>query len=172
VTFRSATEGAPTAARIVPPAAGSIGDPTVGGAVLTVYNSAGLTNDVVVVDLPASGWTRIGERTLEGWRWKGTDPAGPIATVLVKSDSITVKGGNAGWTYSLDEAAQGRVAVRVRLGFSDGWCADAPARTSGNPPSTAKYDRPDLFEAQPKTPAPAVCPPVPRGSSPSGAFVE
>jgi DNA-binding beta-propeller fold protein YncE len=172
VTFKSGTKGAPAAARIVPPAAGSIGDPTVGGAVLTVYNSAGLTNDVVVVDLPASGWTRLGNGTFRGWRFKGADPAGPIATVLVESDSIAVKGGKAGWTYSLDEAAQGRVAVRLRLGIIDGWCADAPARARGNPPSTAKYDQPDLFEAAPKTPAPAVCPPVPGGSSPSGAFVE
>jgi hypothetical protein len=62
--------------------------------------------------------------------------------------------------------------VRLRLGIIDGWCADAPARARGNPPSTARYDQPDIFEAAPKTPAPAVCPPVPGGSSPSGAFVE
>jgi DNA-binding beta-propeller fold protein YncE len=171
VTFKSSTKGAPPADRIVPPPAGTLGDPTIEGAALTVYNSAGLTNDVVVVDLPASGWSRMGKGTLNGWRFKGTDPAGPIRRVIVKSDSITVRGGKAAWTYSLDEAAQGRVAVRLRLGIMDGWCADAPPRTRGNPPSSAKYDRPDFFKAAPKTPAPPSCPPIPMSGSPSGAFV-
>src|SRR4029450_1802710 len=131
VTFESSTKGAPAAARIVPPAAGSTGDPTAGAAVLTVYNSAVLTNDVVVVELPASGWSRIGKGTPTGWRFKGTDPAGPIATVVVKADSITIKGGKAAWTYSLDEPAQGRVAVRLRLALPDALCAHAPARARG-----------------------------------------
>jgi DNA-binding beta-propeller fold protein YncE len=170
VTFKSGTKDAPAAARIVPPAAGSIGDPTTGGAQLTVYNSAGLTDDVVVVELPAGGWSPIGKGTLKGWRYKSTDPAGPIKTVVVKSDSISVKGGKAGWTYSLDEPAQGRVAVRLRLGTLDGWCADAPARTRGTPPSSAKYDQPNLFKAAPKSPAPASCPAIPGAGSPSGAF--
>ncbi len=172
VSFKSSTKDAPVAARIVPPAAGSVGDPTIGGAALTVYNSAGLTDDVVVVDLPATGWTRLGNGTLKGWRFKSNDPAGPIRTVIVKSDSITVKGGKAAWSYSLDEVAQGRVAVRLRLGITDGWCADAPARTRGNPPSSSRYDQPDYFKAAPKTPAPVSCPPVPGGGSPSGAFVQ
>jgi hypothetical protein len=91
--------------------------------------------------------------------------------VVVKADSITIKGGKAAWTYSLDEPAQGRVAVRLRLGLLDGWCADAPARTRGTPPSSAKYDHPGLFKAAPKTPAPASCPAIPGAASPSGAFL-
>jgi DNA-binding beta-propeller fold protein YncE len=171
--FKSSTKkDVAEAGRIVPPAAGGIGDPTLGGAQLTVYNSAGLTGDVVVVDLPADGWSRIGRTTLQGWRYRNRDPEGPIALVVVKANTITIKGGKAAWSYSLDEVAQGRVAVRLRLGDGEGWCADAPARTGGNPPSSAKYDQPDRFEGQPKTPAPATCPMVPGGGSPSGAFVQ
>ncbi len=168
ITFKSNTKTA--AAHIAVPAAGGAGDPTIGGALLTVYNSAGLTDDVVVVSLPATGWTKIGKTTATGWKFK--DAVGPIRQVLVKNDQIVVKGGKSLWTYTLDEAAQGRVAVRLRLGSESGWCADAPAQAKGNPPSTAANDRPGKFKAQPKSPAPASCPPVPPVGSPSGAFVE
>ncbi len=163
VTFKSSTRDLPVGTRILPPAPGSSGDPTAGGAVLTVYNAAGLTNDAVVVTLPATGWTTLGKRTPKGWRFKGPDGS-PIRTVVVKADTITVRGGKAAWTYTLDEAAQGRVGVRLRLGGDDGWCADAPAQPGS--------DRPSRFKAVPKTPAPAACPPLPGGGSPSGAFVD
>jgi len=109
---------------------------------------------------------------LKGWRFKSTDRALGIRRVVVKGDQILVRGGKDGWTYSLDEPEQESIAVRLRLGTSDGWCAAAPAQMKGNPPSTAKSDRPGLFAGQPKSPAPAVCPPLPGGGSPSGAFVE
>src|SRR5262249_53298357 len=82
-------------------AAGSIGDPTRGGATLTVYNSAGLTNEVVVVDLQAGGWSRVGGSSLKGYRFKGVG-GGPIKSVVVKADEITVKGGKDKWTYTLN----------------------------------------------------------------------
>lgn len=167
--FKSSTKDA--AARILPPAEGSQADPTLGGAVLTVSNSAGLTGDLVAVPLPASGWTRLGGSTLKGWRFKSPDAVNGIKSVVVKTDTIAIKGGKAAWTYTLDEPQQGRVAVRLRLGTADGWCADAPAQAKGNPPSTAKSDQPGRFKAQPKTPAPAACPPTPV-SSPSGAFLD
>jgi hypothetical protein len=122
------------------------------------------------VPLPASGWTKIGKTTATGWKFK--DAVGPIRQVLVKNDQIVVKGGKSLWTYTLDEPSQGRVAVRLRLGSDSGWCADAPAQAKGNPPSTASNDRPGKFKAQPKSPAPASCPPVPPVGSPSGAFLE
>jgi hypothetical protein len=37
------------------------------------------------------------------------------------------------------------------------YCADAPAKSSGNPPSTASNDHVDKFVAQPQTPAPPFC---------------
>jgi hypothetical protein len=168
ITFKSSTKQ--SSAHITVPAAGSDGDPTVGGALLTVYNSAGATGDVVVVSLPASGWTKVGKTTATGWKFK--DTTGPIRQVMVKADQIVVKGGKSAWTYTLDEPSQGRVAVRLRLGADPGWCADAPAQAKGTPPSTAKFDRPGKFKAQPKSPAPASCPVVPPVGSPSGAFLE
>src|SRR5262249_35803639 len=146
---------------------GGVGDPTSRGATLIVYNSAGLTNDVDMVDLPAAGWSGS---TLKGWKFKSK--TGPITSIVVTQDSITVKGGKDGWAYTLDAPAQGRVAVRLRLGDLDGWCADDGARAKGNPPSTASSDRPDLFKGAPKAPAPAVCPTVPSGGSASGAFLD
>jgi hypothetical protein len=62
--------------------------------------------------------------------------------------------------------------VRLRLGDLDGWCADDGALATGNPPSTASSDRPDLFEGAPNAPAPSVCPTVPSGGSASGAFLD
>src|SRR5262249_44345578 len=45
VSFRATSRRLdPLASRIVPPALGSAGDPTLGGAVVTVYNAAGLTD--------------------------------------------------------------------------------------------------------------------------------
>jgi hypothetical protein len=171
VTFRSSTKQS-TGARIVPPAEGGAGDPTIGGATLTVYNATGVTPDVAQITLPPDGWTRIGTKTLKGWRFKSADSALGIRRVVVKADQIIVKGGKDGWTYTLDELEQERVAVRLRFGSADGWCADAPAQAKGNPPSTEKSDRPGRFTAEPKSPAPAACPPLPGGGSPSGAFVE
>src|SRR5262249_43897095 len=114
VTFNSSTKGVSDTERIVPPPPGGVGDPIIRGATLIVYNSAGLTNDVDMVDLPAAGWSRLGGSTLPGWKFKSK--TGPITSIVVKQDSITVKGGEDGWTYTLDEPAQGRVAVRLRLG--------------------------------------------------------
>jgi hypothetical protein len=170
VSFKSSTKGAAT--HIVPPAAGGIADPTLNGAALIVYNSAGLTTDAVTVDLPASGWARIGGATVKGWRYKSQDAVGGIKSVVVKADTITVKGGKAEWAYTLNEDAQGSVAMRLRLGNGEGWCADAPARLTGNPASPVKSDHQGLFKSQAKAPAPATCPPVVGPGPPSGAFVQ
>jgi hypothetical protein len=170
ISFQASTKNAPDTARIMPPPAGGIGDPTLGGGTLTVYNSAGLTNDVVVVDLPAGGWSRVGKPTLKGYRFKGV--AGPIKSIIVKADGITVKGGKDTWSYTLKEPRQGSVAVRLRLGSMDGWCTDAPALAQGKPPSTAKSDRPDLFKSERNAPAPAACPAIPSPASASGAFLD
>ena len=170
VSFKSSTKGAADTLQIVPPRASSIGDPTARGATLTVYNSAGLTSDVDMVDLPRTGWSRLGGKTLKGWRFKSK--TGPITSVVVKLNEITLKGGKDGWMYTLDERAQGSVAVRLRLGDTDGWCASDGARAKGNPPSTANFDRPDLFKGAPNAPAPQVCPAVPAGGSASGAFLD
>ena len=166
-SFKSSTKKDGPGNRIViPPFSGS-GDPTIVGATLVVYNSGGLTTDAVTVSLPptspdGSAWTRLGTPTSpQGYRYKGKNPNGPVASVTVRADSISIRGGKASWSYTLNEAAQGRVAVRLRLGTGAGWCADAPAKASGTPPSTATNDTVDRFVGQPKTPAPGVCPSLP-----------
>jgi YVTN family beta-propeller protein len=166
VLFRSGTIREPGANRIVPPAPGGPGDPRLFGGEVTVYNSAGLTDDVVVSPLSTVRWDARGSTYI----WKGPF-AGPILKVIVKPDKITVKGGRFLWPYSLNEPQQGRIAVRLRLG-SVSWCADAPAKSAGNPPSTLRFDTVDRFQAKNNSPAPASCPPVPTSGSPGGAFLD
>ncbi len=149
--FTSSTKRDPMANRIVAPLPGSLGDPTLHGAMLHVYNSAGLTSDDVVLTL-SSGWSVIGTGgRFRGYRYRGTDPNGPVSSITVLQDHLVVKGGKGNWSYTLDEPSQGRVAIRLTLGTGGAWCADAPGAV----------DRVDKFVAQRNTPAPAVCPPTP-----------
>lgn len=161
VKFKSSTKRDP-ANRIVVPAPGTAADPTAngatgGGAVLTVYNANG-SGEIVTIALPASGWTLQGST---GYRFTNPDRSGAITRITVKPDTVSIRGGGAQWSYTLDEPSQGQLAVRLALGTGAGWCAAAPAKARGNPPSTARYDTVDKFTAEPKTPAPAACPPLP-----------
>jgi hypothetical protein len=156
VSFRARTKTDPPANRVMPPAAGSGGDPTLHGAVVVVYNSAG-SGEQVTVTLPATGWRLLST----GYRYTSPATTDAITRVIVKGDYLKIRGGKENWGYTLNEPSQGRMAVRLRLGTDTPWCADAPAKASGNPPSTAANDRVDRFVAQPKTAAPAACPPVP-----------
>jgi hypothetical protein len=161
IRFKSLTAAAALANRIVPPDRDSGGDPTIHGAVLTVYNAAGLTLDAVTVPLPATGptagegWARLGPSSAPaGYGYRNRSPNGPISRILVKRDRIIVRGGKDGWGYSLDEAAQGSIAVRLQVGDAPPWCAVIPA-------SASRVDRVDLFVGQRDAPAPAACPPLP-----------
>ena len=151
VSFKSSTRGDPTVNRIFPPSPGSSGDPRVGGATLVVYNAAG-SGEAVTVVLPPSGWAPFGA---SGYRFRTSAAGDPIKTVAVRADRITLKGGKAGWAYTLDEPSQGRMAVRLTLGDGRPWCAAAP------PKAGAANDTIGKFVAAPKTPAPASCPPLP-----------
>ena len=151
VDFAARTPHRGTTNRVAVPAPGTIADPTAVGATLVVYNSAGLTTDAVTVPLPAAGWTRQGSTQTKSFTFRSNDPSSPVSRVVIGRDKLTVRGGGSAWDYTLDEASQGRVAVRLQLGNGQLWCADAPART----------DQPGTFVAQPKSPAPAACPTVP-----------
>jgi hypothetical protein len=157
VSFKSTTSRDPVANRIEPPAPGSGGDPTLSGATLTVYNAADGT-DIATAVLPASGWTAIGT---SGYSFRSSDPSVPVSKVKVQRNRLSLKGGRASWTYSLDEPSQRRVALRLALGSAKPWCTAGLAKISGNPPSAAKSDRVGVFTAQPKTAAPLACPPTP-----------
>jgi len=163
VKFKASTKRLPV--RILPPSGGSENDPTLGGAVVTVYNAAGATNDVATVTLPAANWSALGKNTLVGWSYKDPDPNAAIRRMTVRTDKLDFSGGRALWPYTLDEAAQQRVAVRVQLGTGDGWCADAPADAK---PSS---DRPGTFKGLRHAAPPVGCPDLPDVASPSGAFL-
>jgi hypothetical protein len=155
-SFRSATKNALPGNRIESPTPGSLADPTTSGGFVAVYGSGGLSSDLAFVMLDAIRWERRGTST-----YVYRAPANAAITkVVVKPDALTVKGGKMQWTYTLDEPAQGRVAVQVKLGAGTGgrlYCAEAPARLSGNPPTTAKNDRIDKFVGEPNSLA-TVCP--------------
>ncbi len=173
ISFTASSKNDPSANRIVPPARGGAGDPTIAGATVRVYDAAGLTQDDVTISLPASGWTPLGTGTrFRGYRFKGAG-TDPIRRLTLQTDKLTFRGGKAGFGYSLDEPAQGTVAVVVRTSITDAWCAAAPAQPHGSPPSTAGSDHPGRFVGTPKSPPPASCPapPAPPGS-PSGAFLD
>src|SRR5262249_31719567 len=116
LTFSSSTKGAAAAHRVHLPLLGSPNDPTTAGAGLRLYNGAGLTSARAVIALPASGWKAMGKGAgFRGYRFSGPK-SGPITSVVVKEDSITVRGGKAAFAYTLDEPAQGAVALRLQLG--------------------------------------------------------
>lgn len=144
--------------RIVPPPAGTALDPTRYGATLRVYN-AGFTRDSVTVTLPAGGWRRAGSaRRPKGFRFRAAD--GAVRRALLAPDRLELRGA---LPYTLDEPAQGRVAVRLAPGLlaDGGWCATAPARSRGQRASTAADDRPGRFVGAPAAPPLTTCPPLP-----------
>jgi hypothetical protein len=157
LTFRSSTRRELPANRIVPPTRGSVGDPTPdgasgGGARLVVYNAAD-SGEVAEIALPASGWRILGSLTApRGYRWRSADGSEPHR-IEVKNDRLTVRLGGSGFGYTLDEPAQARMALTLRLGTGATWCAAAG-------PRSASTDRVDRFQGAPGTPAPSVCPPM------------
>ncbi len=157
--FRTVTVLEPAPNRVVPPAAGSAGDPTLHGATLRVYNAAGSGEQVTTV-LPAARWSALADG---GFVFKDTTDGAPVSTVKVTPDRLKLKAGKLGWTYTVNEPAQGRMAMRLTLGTGVQWCAEGPAKKSGTPASSAKFDRVDMFRAQPKSPPPVTCPPAPAG---------
>ncbi len=164
VSFKSSTKKDAPDHQIVPPDATGAGDPTVngatgGGALLTVYNSNG-SGEAVSVPLPATGWSVRATGGGIVYRYRGAT-GDAITKVDVKTNQIKVRGGKSAWLYTLDEAAQGSIALQLRLGTGVLFCANAPAKVSGNPPSTAASDRVDKFQAESKSPPPVTCPATP-----------
>jgi hypothetical protein len=147
ITFRSDTRRDAAANDVVVPAPGSNGDPTLGSATLALYNSAGLAADVAQVTLPAAGWAAIGSgATFKGYRY--TSGTGAIRHATVKNHRIVLRGGRRFLTYTLDEAAQGKLTLRLTLGTGTTWCAEG----------VGKRDRAGRFETAEDTPAPSACP--------------
>jgi len=157
--FRSVSKDDLPVHRIVAPTRGGAADPTIGGATLRVYGAGG-TTDSTSYELPAAGWRVLGTaRRPKGFAFRGAKGA-VITSVVVRDGSVVVRGAG---TYTLDEAAQGKVALQLRLGGASGtaWCAAAPAQQVGERRSTARTDRPGRFVGEPGSPPPATCPTPP-----------
>ncbi len=177
IAFRSGSHRGEPSGIVLPPV-GTSGDPTAagsagGGATLTVYNAA-RSSEMAVVALPAESWLAqiSGAGEIERYRYRDPQRAnGPISSLTVDSrGNLRLKGKGASWLYTLDEPAQGAIAVRLELGSGATWCALFPAKTSGNPPSTAKHDSVDEFTGAPNSPPPATCPAVTCATPPSYDF--
>jgi DNA-binding beta-propeller fold protein YncE len=151
ISFKALTRFAPPGEKVVPPVPGSAGDPIAnGGATLQVYNAAGMTGDAVTLNL-VNGWKPVGSPSNpKGWRYRG-GPTEAVRSIIVKADKLIIRGGKSAWTYTLDEAQQGSVAVRLQLGSGRGWCAE----------TDATLDQPGVFDANDGASAPAACPAVP-----------
>lgn len=156
--FTASTKKAPELNRVVSPAPGTDGDPTLHGATLSVVNTAG-TGETFTIDLDAGSWSMLGSSSSpKGWKWKPSDPSSAVSLVKVKDDLIKVKAGDEAFAYTLDEPSQGSVGMRLTLGTGWLFCADVPARTKGDPPSSEKYDKPEKFSGEKKSAGPTLCP--------------
>jgi hypothetical protein len=148
----------PAANQIVAPDGDGDGDPRLHGATLTIYNAAG-SGEVSTVDLPAESWARYGSPS-KGYRYIFTAPP-PITKIWLRDNKLTVRGGKAAWGYSLDEPSQGALAARLTFGTAVTWCTVVHPYAPGDPPSSEKFDRVDLFRGDRSGVPPDECPPVP-----------
>jgi len=153
LAFRASTKTDAAPNRIVVPVVGTADDPTLHGATLRVYNAAGGMDDVSVAlqTGPAGTWTVNSSGTV--FKWKGLDSNGPVRRITVKADRLSITAGKSNWGYTLDEATQDSVALRLQLGSGATWCAQG-----GHPGFLPRKDVADRFIAAPRTPPPAVCP--------------
>jgi len=138
----------------------SAGDPQLNGGSVFVYNTA--TGEVAVHFLSQVGWKHMGPAAAPtGYVYKGRLVGDPnIRLLKLRAGRLLVKGVVS---YTLDEPAQDRLEVRIGVGGTQ-WCGSAPAKTAGNPPSSARFDQPRKFIGQRKAPAPISCAPFPEGA--------
>jgi len=160
-TFASSQQSG-QASGVVTPAWGSDGDPTSGGgtgggATLTVYRADG-SAPAQALSLDVSRWKRTGSEASPGYRYADkTNAAGPITSIKLRGDRLTVTGRGSG-VYALADAPQGTMAVRLQLGLGSEMCAAVPPKAPAE-----KNDTTTKFTGTKGAPPPAPCPflPVP-----------
>src|SRR5262249_51041768 len=145
---------------VTAPPFGTDGDPTAqgaaeGGGSLTIHGGTP-GNAVVEIALPASGWTRLGNVTHPGYRYRDKRNAyGPISSVLLRNGHLLVRGRGAG-LYHLASAPHGSMTVRLEVGARTGFCAVASPRSPVLP-----NDSTSRFNGVRNVSAPDRCPPLP-----------
>ena len=163
------------ASGVTTPEFGTSGDPTAagetgGGATLTLYNRTSETPviDAVQFSLPASRWERTGSATKPGYRYKDSGQIeGPIQKVSLRNDKLSISGRGAE-LYSLADAPQGEMVLRLTLGSGVEFCATAEPKSPAS-----RHDTPAKFNGDKASPIPEACPPLiatPYGSA-SQAFL-
>ena len=142
-------------------------DPASDGASLQIYNANG-SGESICVALPSGGWLASGQASLPVYEYKDTAFAnGPCKAATVKHAKllkVTCQAKLQPIAYSLDEPAQGTVAVRFTSG-STTYCASfggVVSKDSGTDPPIAGGK--GVFSAKDSAPpfpcpaAPASCP--------------
>jgi hypothetical protein len=103
------------------PAAGSAGDPTLGGAVLRILNRDPLES--AEHPLPASGWRAAGGG--EGYFYSDSaQTGGACRSVVIAQHDIQALCSGEGVAFSLDEPSQGSLAVELVLGGGVVYCME------------------------------------------------
>jgi len=132
-----------------------LGDPTLGGGTLTLTNPT--TAESVSYPLPAVGWRARPKREPIAAGYQYSDPVGtygPCHAVSLKSGrKLVIKCRGAGFGFTLDEASQGSLAVRLTTGSG---IAGEGFRYCLRFDGTVLDDRPGLFLAK-DAPAPPTC---------------
>ena len=110
--------------RILAGAAGTVDDPTVSGAVLTLTNP--MTGETVSATLPATNWTAAPLKIpgFQSFRYADrTFAAGPCSSVVLRSGKqLLATCGRSGFAFSLDEPAQGSLDFRLTIGTAFEYC--------------------------------------------------
>ena len=161
------------ASGVITPAFGSIGDPTAaggagGGATLTLYANGDTLDEAMQISLPATRWKRKGSAQRPGYAYKDRSQTdGPIQKVTLRNGKLSISGRGSA-LYPLDDAPQGEMVLRLKLGTGPEFCSAAQARSPEE-----KHDSNQKFNGEKGLPAPTACPPLaaaPYGSA-SRAFL-
>ncbi len=144
--------------KVAVPAKDGLGDPTLHGATLTVYNPT--TTEMDVVPLPSSGWTALGKPAgAKGYRYRGAGTAGdPCRRVIVlagRAVNAVCKGAGLGFTLD-EQPSQGGLAVALDLGSDQRLCLDFGGRIRKDQDVTQTGSGTGKFLAL-EAPAPPAC---------------
>jgi cysteine-rich repeat protein len=106
------------------PAAGSAGDPRIGGGTLRLVNPT--LGEDISFSLPGSGWVPLGlnPEAKRGWKYEEADfPNQPCKVVVVKPGQVLrARCLKDQMPFTLDETSQGSLTVTLRLGTDTFYC--------------------------------------------------
>jgi cysteine-rich repeat protein len=136
---------------------GSGGDPTLNGALLTLYNPFGETESLT---LPAEYWRAVGDAAEKGYKYKDSSGLSPCRRVEVRPGKrIRASCGGEAISFSLDETSQGAMGFKLQLGTDPVFCTlfDDSSDIRQDYGTDAKPNGRGRFRAR-NAPAPESCP--------------